>query len=462
MKIAFHGAARGVTGSCHRIVCGGREVLVDCGLFQGGDELGANEQPFGFDPAAIDAVLLTHAHLDHCGRLPLLVKRGFRGWVHATSATRDLARLVLLDAAHLNEEDARRRARRAARRGEREVPPPLFRMIDAFDAMDRFARGVRYGEPVEVCPGIRATWFDAGHILGAGSLLVELEEGGRRQRVVFSGDIGSPGRPIVRDPEPIPPADRVVMESTYGDRNHRSLESSVNELLEAVRDTFARGGNVIVPTFALERAQELLFHLREAVEHGRLPAATPVFLDSPMAISATEIYRRHPECYDEQTAALFEGGRDPFALPGLQTTREVAESMAINRVTGGAIILAGSGMCTGGRVLHHLRQHLWREASSVVFVGFAARGTLAREIVDGAGSVTLFGENLPVRARIYTIGGFSAHAGRDELLAWRRGIEGARSTVLVHGEESAMERLAEALGPGEVRMPRLHEEIEIA
>ncbi len=461
MKLSFHGAARGVTGSCHRIVCGGRQVLVDCGLFQGGDELDANEQPFGFEPGAIDSVLLTHAHLDHCGRLPLLVKRGFRGAVHATDATRDLVRLVLLDAAHIYEEDARRRARKAARRGGEGVRPPLFGEIDAFDAMDRFAPGVRYGEGVEVVPGIRATWFDAGHILGAASLLVELEEDGRRQRVVFSGDVGSSGRPIVRDPERVPQADTVVMESTYGDRNHRSLESSVDELLEAVRDTFSRGGNVIVPTFALERAQELLFHLREAVERGALPAATPVFLDSPMAISATEIYRRHPECYDEETAALFEGGRDPFSLPGLQTTREVAESMAINRITGGALILAGSGMCTGGRVLHHLRQHIWREASSIVFVGFAARGTLAREIVDGATSVRLFGENLPVRARVHTIGGFSAHAGRDELLAWRRRIEGARTTVLVHGEPAAMERLAEALAPGDVRLPELHEEIEI-
>ena len=461
MRIAFHGAAGGVTGSCHRVVCGGRQVLVDCGLFQGGSELEANRRPFGFDPAEIDAVLLTHAHLDHCGRLPLLVAEGFRGTVHATDATRDLARLVLLDAAHIHEEDARRRARRAARRGEREVPPPLYRMIDAFDAMDRFAPGVRYGEAVEVVPGIRAIWFDAGHILGAGSILLELEEDGRRRRVVFSGDIGSPGRPIVRDPQPVPPADLVVMESTYGDRNHRSLASSVEELLEAIRATFARGGNVIVPTFALERAQELLFHLRVAVERGELPAAMPVFLDSPMAISATEIYRRHPECFDAQTAALFEGGRDPFALPGLQATREVAESMAINRIAGGAVILAGSGMCTGGRVLHHLRQHLWREASSIVFVGFAARGTLAREIVDGAASVQLFGENIPVRAHVYTIGGFSAHAGRDELLAWRRSIEGARTTVLVHGEESAMARLAGALAPDEVRQPRLHEEIEI-
>lgn len=458
MKLAFHGAARGVTGSCHLVECGGTRLLVDCGLYQGGREIEEeNAEPFGFEPESIDFLLLTHGHLDHCGRIPLLVKRGFRGEIVTTSASRDLARLVLLDSAHIQEEEAARRARRARRKAGDPPIAPLYTAIDALDAFDRFGRQAVYAAPMDLAPGVRATFLDAGHILGSACVLLELEEEGTRRRVLFSGDLGSSGRPILRDPTPPPAVDVVVMEATYGDRLHRPLAPSVEELYQAILDTFLRGGNVVIPTFALERAQELLYFLREGVETGRLPKDTPVFLDSPMAISATEIFRRHPECYDRETAELFRGGFDPFDLPRLSLTRDTAESVALNRITGGAILMAGSGMCTGGRVRHHLRHHLGRAQSSVVFVGYAARGTLAREIIDGARTVSIFGEQVPVRARIHTIGGFSAHADQAELLAWHERAAPA-TTFLVHGDPEAMRRFAERLQGTRVSMPDLHEE----
>ncbi len=459
MRLSFHGAAQGVTGSCHLLECQGLSILVDCGLYQGSRELDEeNAEPFGFDPAAIDLMLLTHAHLDHCGRLPLLVKRGFRGEVIATSATRDLARIVLLDAARLEEEDAERAARRARRRGE-PPPEPLYRVTDALWAMDAFGRAARYGEPLALGRGIGVRFIDAGHILGSASLVIEAQG----KRLVFSGDIGNRGRPILNPPQLPPQADHVVMECTYGDRRHRSVEASVEELYGAVNDTLERGGNVIIPTFALERAQEVLYFLREGVAAGRIPRPPLVFLDSPMAISATEVFRRHPECVNPETFRLLEKGIDPFAPPGLRYTREVAESMAINRIQGGAVILAGSGMCTGGRVRHHLRHNLWREECSVVFVGYAARGTLARRIIDGAETVEIFGEPVRVRARVYTINGFSAHADRDELLDWIAPA-GRPEVFLVHGEpDRGMAAMAEALrGKGlEVATPALHEAVEL-
>jgi metallo-beta-lactamase family protein len=462
VKLGFHGADRGVTGSCHLVECGGRRILVDCGLYQGSRELeDDNGEPFGFDPAGVDVALLTHAHLDHCGRLPLLVKRGFRGEVVTTDATRELARLVLLDAAHLHEEEARRHARRAERAGEAGTPAPLYGIPDALRCLDHFGRAAAYGEPLPLAPGVRATFLDAGHILGSASILLELEDGARRTAVLFSGDLGNAGRPLLRDPVTPAKTDVVVMETTYGDRRHRPLPASVDELYAAIGDTFRRGGNVIIPTFALERAQELLYYLHAGVDTGRLPSSAQVFLDSPMAISATEIFERHPECYAPDTAVLFRGGRDPFRLPGLRFTRDAADSIALNRIVGGAIIMAGSGMCTGGRIRHHLKHHLWREASSIVFVGFAARGTLAREIIDGARRVRLFGEDIAVRARIHTINGFSAHADRAELLDWHRRLGGAARTFLVHGEEEIMRQFAAGLAGTAVEMPTLHQEFAL-
>jgi len=463
LRIRFHGADREVTGSCHLVECAGKRILIDCGLYQGGGELDEiNRRPFGFDPASIDVLLLTHAHLDHCGRIPLLVAEGFRGEIITTSATRELSRLVLLDAAHLQEEEAERKARHAARhRGRRVRVEPLYTTLDALNSLDFFGRVAEYGRPLELGAGIRASFHDAGHILGSASVLLTLEEGGRRRRVLFSGDIGYGGRPILRDPQPPSEVDVLVMETTYGDRRHKALQPSLEELYGAIETTLQGGGNVVIPTFALERAQEVLFYLREAVESGRLPRALQVFLDSPMAISATEIFRRHPECYDAQTAELFRNGRDPFALPNLHFTREAAQSMALNHIHAGAVIMAGSGMCTGGRVRHHLKHNLWRDECSVVFVGYAAHGTLARIIIDGAKKVKLFGEEIPVRARIHTIGGFSAHADARELMHWLEAVGRPKRIFLVHGEEHAMGAFARHLHHARVSMPRLGETFEI-
>jgi metallo-beta-lactamase family protein len=454
MQLSFHGSDRQVTGSCHLMEAAGRRVLVDCGMYQGSRRLAEeNAEDFGFAPESIDFLLLTHAHLDHCGRLPLLVGRGFRGEIVTTSATRELARVVLLDSAHLQEEEARHRAHQAARQGNDEPVAPLYRVLDALNTFEHFGRTASYGEALRLAPGLSATFVDAGHILGSASILLRSEEADGPRTIAFSGDIGNAGRPLLRAPVTPAGAEVVVMETTYGDRLHKPLAVSVEELWRTVEETIERGGNVVIPTFALERAQEILFFLRLGVEQRRLPRTLPVYLDSPMAISATQIFERHPEGYDPPVAELFRSGKDPFLLPGLHFTRETSESKALNNLHGGAVIMAGSGMATGGRVLHHLRHNLWRRNASVVLVGYAAGGTLARMLVDGAETVPLFGEEVPVRAHVHTINGFSAHADRDELLAWHRAIDPVR-TFLVHGEEDVMERFSKLLNVGDVTMPR--------
>lgn len=463
MRLSFHGAAQGVTGSCHLLECAGKRILVDCGFYQGGRELEEeNANDFGFDPASIDFLLLTHAHLDHCGRIPLLVKRGFEGEIITTAASRELARLIMLDAAGLQEEEARYQNRRARKRGKssRDIVP-LYTILDALNALEYFGHTARYNQTLSLAPGIQATFSDAGHILGSTCILLELTEDSRQRRVLFSGDLGLDRRPILRDPDKAPVADIVVMETTYGDRQHKQLEPSIEELHEVINATVSRGGNVIIPTFALERAQEILFYLHAGKQDGILPDFLQVFLDSPMAISATEIFRRHPECYDEHTASLFASGHDPFQFSGLHFTRETADSMAINQIHSGAVIMAGSGMCTGGRIRHHLRQHLGREHSSIVFVGYAAHGTLARRIVDGAKIVNIFGDEYPVRAAIHTIGGFSAHAGQTELLEWHRQTGNPEHTFLVHGEKDSMTAFSRLLKGTRVDMPQLHQAFDL-
>jgi len=477
MKISFHGADQGVTGSCHLVECAGKRILIDCGMYQGGRELSAeNAEPFGFDPASIDFLLLTHAHLDHCGRIPLLTKRGFKGEVITTAATVELARLVMLDSAGLQEEEARYQLRKVLRQGHHHKTrskkekgghqnvnnntdiEPLYNTVDALNSLDSFGRKAEYDKAIELAPGIRATFLDAGHILGSASIFLELEEMEHKHRLLFSGDLGYSNRAILRDPSAPPDVDTVVMETTYGDRLHKQLQPSIDELYDIINETIGRGGNVIIPTFALERAQEILFYLREGVNSNKLKHFTNVFLDSPMAISATQIFERHPECYNQATLQASTGGKDPFALPGLHFTRETAASIAISQIESGAVIMAGSGMCTGGRVRHHLKHNLWNKKSSIVFVGFAARGTLARRIVDGAERVRIFSEDIPVRASIHTIGGFSAHADQAELLAWHKQTGNPKTTYLVHGEEGSMHSFAEKLKDTRVEMPMLGQE----
>ncbi|WP_413874693.1 MBL fold metallo-hydrolase [Albidovulum sp.] len=451
MRFSFHGAAGGVTGSCHLLAVNGRNILIDCGMFQGGRELHEeNAAPFGFDAAAIDVLLLTHAHLDHCGRIPLLVKRGFTGEIICTAATRDLTRLVLLDSAHLLEEDAGRR------RHHGEPGEPLYDTVGALDSLDRFGRVAEYGWPLDLGHGAVATFHDAGHILGSASIALDVTEKGRVRRVVFSGDLGPRERPLLNPPAPPAGADVVVMESTYGDRDHRSLADTVAEFHAAIRRAHSRGGNVVIPTFALERAQELLYYIREGVASGKIPASVQVFLDPPMAISATQLFRRHHEALKPEIATLLASGQDPFRLPDLHFTRDASDSTALNRIRSGAVIMAGSGMCTGGRIRHHLRHNLGHRDCSIIFVGFAAEGTLARVIIDGATSVKLFGEEIPVRAHVHTINGFSAHAGRSDLIGWHAGTGRPAVTFLVHGEGTARTALAPALEATRVELPDLH------
>ena len=462
MKISFHGAAQDVTGSCHLVEAAGRRILVDCGLFQGSRSLQEdNNGPFGFNERDIDCVLLTHAHLDHCGRLPLLVKRGFRGEIVATQATTELARLVLLDSAKLQEEDAEAHNRRN-QQTHRQAPEvqPLYTIIDTTDCLARFGRYAIYGDTLDICPGVRATFYNAGHILGSSSVLLEIHENNEARSILFSGDIGSATHQILRPPEVPSIADVVVMETTYGDRLHRTFEDSLTEFYDAVGDALGRGGNVVIPTFALERAQELLFFLRQGIEQNRLPSSLQVYLDSPMAISATQIFERHPDDFTPAVQKLFQQGQDPFSLPGVHFCREKADSIAINQVKGGAVIMAGSGMATGGRICHHLANNLPRAEASVIFVGYAAVGTPARRVIDGAKDISFFGDKIPVRAKIHTINGFSAHADQKELLDWQNRIANKRLIALVHGEQSAMQAFADKL-TGKVVMPKRNEEIAL-
>ena len=457
MKLSFHGADRGVTGSCHLIEVDGKRILIDCGLYQGSRELDEeNAEDFGFDPRSIDVVLLTHAHLDHCGRLPLLVKRGFKGEIITTSATAELARLVMVDAAHLQEEDARFHAKKAGKHKDR-AKPPLYSILDALNATSLFGRHAVYDHPITVTPGLKATFIDAGHILGSASIYLQPKSG---PSVLFSGDLGRLVNPLLVGPMLPPKSDVVVMETTYGNRDHKEYIPSIDEFYGAITAAFQRGGNVVIPTFALERAQELLYAISKGLDANRLPPQTQVYLDSPMAISATEIMERNFTCLEPEIIDAIRAGRDPFRFDGLHLTREREYSQRINDIKSGAIIMAGSGMATGGRVRHHLLVNLPRRESAVVFVGYAAAGTLARRIIDGAKEVSIFGERIEVKASVHTINGFSAHAGRSELLSWHEQT-GAARTFLVHGEEESMQDFAKALTKTKVEMPSEGQEYKL-
>jgi metallo-beta-lactamase family protein len=461
LRLSFHGADRDVTGSCHLVECAGRRILIDCGLFQGSRALAEeNAGDFGFDPKSVDFVLLTHAHLDHCGRIPLLAKRGFHGEIITTAATHELARLVMLDAAHLQEEAARPNAHRGQHSADDKPAEVLFTVADTLKATELVKPIARYGEPIDLVQGVRATFVDAGHILGSASILLELTEAGRTMRLLLSGDLGSGNDPLLLTPPPPPRADAVVIETTYGDRLHQPMDASIEEFYGAISDTLGRGGNVVIPTFALERAQELLFILNQGIEKNRLKPSIQVFLDSPMAISATEIFARHSESLQPEAARLFREHRDPLTLPGLHFTRQRAESVALNNIHSGAIIMAGSGMATGGRIQHHLEHNISRQDCSVIFVGFAAKGTLTRQIIDGRNPVRIFGDDVAVRASIHTINGFSAHADQAGLLKWH-GHTGAARTFLTHGEEDTMQTFASRLADTKVEMPAVNQGFDL-
>ncbi len=440
MEITFLGATREVTGSCFLFSVNGRRFAVDCGLIQGSAEHERhNREPFGFDGRGLDAVVLTHAHLDHAGRLPLLVKRGFRGFIYTHRATAELVRLMLEDAAYLEAKETEQENRYRARAGKPRLEP-LY-TLDEVLTVSRHFNPLNYGETVEVVPGARVTLHDAGHILGSAIVELDLEEGGLHRKIVLSGDLGHAGAPILRDPAVLHEADAVILESTYGDRCHRPWAETWKEMGEIIRGARAAQGNILVPAFAVGRAQELLYVLGRHYDEWGLKDWT-IFLDSPLAIEATDIYRRYAPIYDPQAAHVHAQGGDVFHLPKLYYTRTAEESMRINTIRSGALIIAGSGMMTGGRIVHHLKRNLDRVQCHVIVVGFQAAGTRGRALVDGAKSLRLFGDEVQVLAQVHTVGGLSAHADQAGLAQWYAAFRHRPPVWLVHGEPRAMEALS--------------------
>jgi metallo-beta-lactamase family protein len=440
MRLTFLGAAGTVTGSCHLLEAAGARILLDCGMHQGGREASAlNAASFPFAPAAITAVVLSHAHIDHSGLLPRLVREGFRGRVYATPATRELVAVMLKDSAHLQLADATRRARHG-----RAAVAPLY----GFDDVERLVGQivtVPYEAGSTIHPGIDLRLHDAGHILGSAIVELRLEEGGSRKTLVFSGDLGQPGRPILNDPTPVTEADLLLLESTYGDRDHKPLEATVDELATLIRRAIQeKHGNVLIPAFAVGRTQEILYWLERLTFEGRIPALD-VFVDSPLATEISSITRRHQELYNEAARALYGAVAARGSRCHVRYTHSVQESMALNRVTGGAVIISASGMCDGGRIRHHLMHHLPNPHTTVVISGFQAAGTLGRRLVNGEREVYIDGVRVRVNAEIATLGGFSAHAGQTELVGWLRHFERPPAIWLVHGEPSASAALADRI-----------------
>jgi metallo-beta-lactamase family protein len=415
----------------------GMQLLLDCGMQQG--ENAENGNPFAFQPSEIACLFLTHAHIDHSGLIPKLVREGFKGQIITTHATADLVEIMLLDSAHIQEKEAEWKTRKALRQGKDHAFQPLYSVEDVLAALPLFVKK-GYGEIGRQAKGLTYRFVDAGHILGSSTFELWYQDGPAEKKIVFSGDIGKKGNPIIADPHLTTAADYVVMESTYGNRMHKGMKESVDELVEAVKVTFKRGGNVIMPAFAVGRTQDILYILNGQVREGRLPALD-VYVDSPLARDATRIYTRHPQYFDEEARRLTQVIKGDAIR--LHFTESIEESQAINRIKSGAVILAGSGMCEGGRVAHHLKHNLWRPECSVVFTGFQARGTLGRRIVHGVSHVHIMGEEIAVRAAVYTINGFSAHADQKELIEWLSAFESRPEVFVVHGEENVAVAFAE-------------------
>jgi metallo-beta-lactamase family protein len=444
LKIQFCGAARTVTGSCFRIETAKTRFLVDCGMFQGGKALKEyNYGDFAFDPKGLDFVLLTHAHVDHCGLLPKLYKNGFDKAVHMTLPTLQLCGVVLPDSGHIQEIEVQRKNRKLARTGA-ELISPIYTAQDAYRCLS-FFEGHGYQEIIRLAEDVKIRFQDAGHILGSAMIEVWIGEDGRETKLVFSGDIGNVDQAIVRDPTYLREADFVVMESTYGDRYHIHGEDKVDALAGIVDRTVAKGGNLIVPSFAVERTQALVYTLKRLKEEGRIPRVE-IYIDSPMAVEATKIFARNPDYYDDEAARMFhaEGNRDIFADPDIHYVVTAEESMALNAIRSGAVILSASGMADAGRIKHHLKHHLWRPESTVLFVGYQAEGTLGRRILDGEKQVRIHGENVAVKAEVALIDDFSSHADQKGLMEWARrlDVKKPRRVFLVHGEQEAAEALS--------------------
>ena len=450
MIIRFLGAADCVTGSCHLIATDTHQILLDCGQFQGGKTLEErNDDAFDFDPKAIDAVIVSHAHIDHSGRLPLLVKRGYSGPIYCTDATADLLTIMLPDGAHIQEMEAQQATRKALRRGEPPVEPN-YTQADV-EATLRLVKPILYDTLFEINDQMKACFNEAGHILGSAITEIWVDEGEGAKKIVYTGDIGMDDRPILRDPKPIKKADYVIMESTYGDRNHKSGDENLEELIQVILRTVKRGGNVVIPAFAVGRTQDLIYQLNGYYEdhpqYRDVLDRVDVYIDSPMAISTTEIFRRNAQVFDEATRERIYSGDNPLDFKNLYFFRTADESKALNEEKRPKILIAASGMCDAGRIRHHLKHNLWNEKSTIVFVGYQAEGSLGRMLLDGAKKVTLFGEKIAVKAEVVRLEGFSGHADQQSLLKWVKGLRQApRQIFLVHGEEegkNALQRLIE-------------------
>lgn len=468
MKLTFHGASREVTGSCFLVESDdfreGFRFIVDCGMFQGGKAADMANRAFpAFDPESLDFVILTHAHIDHSGMLPRLAALGYRGPVYCTRATKNLLGVMLPDSAYIQEKEAEwanyasRKARKSRKVRGGELAP-LYTVTQARDSL-KLLKGVDYGQMIQPHGQVRACFRDAGHILGSASVEVWVTEHGGEKKLVFSGDLGMPARPIVNDPTPIESADVLLVESTYGNRLHKGMAETEEELVHAVTDTLQRKkGNVIIPAFAVGRTQELLFLLMDLVRRKRLPRNLSIFVDSPMASAATEITLKHQSALDAETVELLRWFRTSPDAPYLRMTEDVEESMALNKISQGAIIISASGMCDAGRVKHHLKFNLPREQSTIIIAGFQAAGTLGRRLVDGAKSVRLFRETIPVRADLYTLGGLSAHADRDALVKWLSWFrKPPQQTFVVHGEAETAQGFGQLLREGlgwQVEVPK--------
>jgi len=437
IKVTCLGGAGSVTGSNYLIEnVLGKKVLVDCGMFQGGKQMEIrNIRPWDFDPSQISTLFLTHAHIDHSGRIPKLVKDGFKGRIITSPPTAELCEIMLLDSAHIQEMDALWQTRKNKRRSNKGVEP-LYTTDDAVKSL-RLLSPVERDEIIEVDEGIRARLRNAGHILGSSILELWVQEGSQEIKLVFSGDIGKANQLILKDPQNVFNADFLFVESTYGNRLHKTYEDSKKELLSAIKYAVSNKEKIIIPAFAVERTQEILYILGEFYRSGDLPDI-PIYLDSPLAIKATEIFKRNRQYYDDEATEIVKKGFDPFDMPSLRCTPDTKDSIAINEKPGSAIVIAGNGMCTAGRIKHHLKHNLWREGASLVIVGFQAQGTTGRQIVEGKKTVKIFREDVAVRARVFTIGGFSAHADQNDLLRWVGNFAESKPRVfVVHGEASA-------------------------
>lgn len=462
MKIVFWGAVQTVTGSKHLLQVGGRSILLDCGLFQGRrDESEERNRSLPFRADSLAAVVLSHAHIDHSGNLPTLAAQGFRGAIHATQATADLCRVMLPDSAHVQLKDAEFVNKHPRRHGGK-LRQPLYTAHDVDRALGLF-REHPYGQPVAVCEGVTVTFRDAGHILGSAFLEIDLQEKGFRRKLVFSGDLGRHHVPILRDPEPRPACDVLMVESTYGDRLHPSPDTLPGELAAIVNRVAARGGKILIPAFAVGRVQEIVWTLKQLIDGGTIPHL-PVYVDSPLAVEATEIFRRHPECYDAETSELLRSDGDVFGFRLIRYVHDVEESKALNGRPGPAIIISPSGMCEAGRILHHLRNNIEDPRTLILIVGFQAENTLGHRIVERREKVRIFGEEFALKAEVVVMSGFSAHADRDELLSWSDSGPRPGRTFIVHGNDeqsSAFAATLQSRGFSRVERPGPGQEFEL-